>query len=132
MACSLGGFLMPNLLLVMLGGALGSLARYGVGLGAAQLFGPTFPIGTMFINITGSFVLGVLVSLSGPMAIGPNTRLLLATGFCGAYTTFSTFSVETLNLMEKGSYGLALVYLLGNLLGGILAAWAGFILARTL
>jgi CrcB protein len=121
---------MSDLLLVMLGGALGSLSRYGMGLGAVQLFGPAFPIGTMLINISGSFILGVLVSLSGPMAISSGTRLFLATGFCGGYTTFSTFSVETLNLMEKGSYGLALVYLFGNLLGGILAAWAGFILAR--
>jgi fluoride exporter len=123
---------MLDLLLVTLGGALGSLARYGVGLGVAQLFGSTFPLGTVLINISGSFVLGVLVSLSGSMAISSGTRLFLATGFCGAYTTFSTFSVETLNLMEKGSYGLALVYLLGNLVGGVLAAWAGFVLARAL
>ncbi len=119
-----------NLLLIMLGGALGSLARYGVGLGVAQLFGSTFPLGTVLINISGSFVLGVLISLDGPMAISSGTRLFLATGFCGAYTTFSTFSLETLNLMEKGSYGLALVYLLGNLVGGLMAAWAGFVLAR--
>jgi CrcB protein len=123
---------MADLLLVMFGGALGSLARYGVGLGAAQLFGSTFPLGTMLINISGSFLLGVLVSLSGPMAISSGTRLFLATGFCGGYTTFSTFSVETLNLMEKGSYGLALVYLFGNLVGGLMAAWVGFILARAL
>lgn len=116
----------------MLGGALGALARYGVGLGVAQFFGSTFPLGTVLINLSGSFVLGVLVSLSGPMAINAGARLFLATGFCGAYTTFSTFSVETLNLMEKGSYGWALVYLLGNLIGGILAAWLGFVLARAL
>jgi fluoride exporter len=116
----------------MLGGALGSLARYGVGLGVAQLFGSTFPLATMLINISGSFVLGVLLSLDGPMVISSGTRLFLATGFCGGYTTFSTFSVETLNLMEKGSYGLALVYLLGNLVGGLVAAWAGFVLARAL
>jgi CrcB protein len=123
---------MADLLLVMVGGALGSLARYGVGLGAAQLFGSTFPLGTMLINISGSFLLGVLVSLSGPMAISSGTRLFLGTGFCGGYTTLSTFSVETLNLMEKGSYGWALVYLLGNLGGGLMAAWAGFVLARAL
>jgi fluoride exporter len=123
---------MLDLLLVMLGGALGSLARYGVGLGVAQIFGSTFPLGTLIINISGSFLLGILVSLSGPMAISSGTRLFLATGLCGGFTTFSTFSVETLNLMEKGSYGLALVYLLGNLMGGILAAWVGFVLARAL
>jgi fluoride exporter len=123
---------MLDLLLVMLGGALGALARYGVGLGVAQFFGSTFPLGTVLINISGSFVLGVLVSLSGPMAINAGARLFFGTGFCGAYTTFSTFSVETLNLMEKGSYGWSLVYLLGNLVGGILAAWLGFIVARAL
>jgi fluoride exporter len=123
---------MLDLLLVMLGGALGALARYGVGLGVAQFFGSTFPLGTVLINISGSFVLGVLVSFSGPMAISSGARLFFATGFCGAYTTFSTFSVETLNLMEKGSYGWALVYLLGNLIGGILAAWLGFLVARAL
>ncbi len=117
-----------EVLLVMLGGALGSLMRYGVGLQCALWFGSGFPVGTLIINILGSLLLGVL--LFGPFAHQAEARLFLGTGFCGGFTTFSTFSVETLTLIRQENYGLALIYMAGSLAGGLFGAWAGFILSR--
>jgi fluoride exporter len=119
-------------LLVMIGGAIGSLSRFWVNNFAVALFGIAFPIGTLGINILGSFMLGFLVAWGQPLGIDPKLRLLLGTGFCGGFTTFSTFSVEGLVMLEKGNFGLGLLYILGNVLGGIAAALGGFILARSL
>ncbi len=123
---------MPSLLLIMLGGALGALTRYGLGMWALERFGSGFPLGTLLINLTGSFVLGLLVSLRGELALSMELRLLLGTGFCGAYTTFSAFSIETLGLVEQGKLMLAAGYVLGSVGGGIGAAYLGFLTARSL
>lgn len=119
-------------ILVMVGGGLGSLARYWVGTAVVQRFGTVFPAGTLLINVAGSFVLGVLFALGVLSLVGSRTRLLLGAGFCGGFTTFSTFSVESLNLLQKGSVLPAIVYLLGNVLGGLAAAWLGFGLTKAL
>ncbi|MBC7883258.1 MAG: fluoride efflux transporter CrcB [Anaerolineae bacterium] len=119
-------------LLVMLGGAVGSLSRFWVNNFAVYLFGIAFPIGTLGINILGSFILGFLVAWGQPIGIDPKLRLLLGTGFCGGFTTFSTFSIESLVMLEKGDFGLGLLYIFGNVLGGIVAAFGGVILARSL
>jgi fluoride exporter len=122
--------MMLDIVLVMVGGAIGSGVRYGFAVWAIQIWGMSFPWGIMGINILGSFVLGVLVALAGPLMPSPQIRLLLGTGFCGGFTTFSTFSVDTFLLLERQEFGLALVYILGNVGGGLLAAWLGFRLGQ--
>jgi len=121
---------MVETLLVMAGGAMGSALRYWCGVGATRLFGPSFPVGTLLINIVGSFVLAFLTGLGGGLAVGARARLLLGTGFCGGFTTFSTFSVESLALIERGDHGLAALYLAGSLLGGLAGGWLGLAVAR--
>jgi CrcB protein len=114
------------------GGALGAPARYGV----AQLIhvAPnTFPWATFWTNISGSFALGLLLILM--LERFPPTRYLrpfLATGFLGAYTTYSTFAVETDLLAKNGHVGLALTYAIASLLAGFAAVWAGIAIARTI
>jgi CrcB protein len=89
---------MMQLLLVALGGALGSAARFGVGVAAARLFGLAFPWGTLIVNIIGGFAMGVLAARVGPE--NENLRLALGTGLLGGFTTFSAFSLETVRLMQ--------------------------------
>ncbi len=116
--------------LVIIGGGLGSLARYWCSLGAARLWGPAFPLGTMLINIVGSLILGFLLTSSAGPTADPRLRLLLGTGFCGGFTTFSAFSVESLDLLQKGSYALAFLYVAGSLVGGLAGGFLGFVMAR--
>src|SRR5262249_12661030 len=95
---------------VAFGGALGSVARYLVG-AFIQDRATTFPLGTFVINISGSLLLGFLVRLGlETTAVGPELRFFLTTGFCGGYTTFSTFSYETMHLFEDGEYRTAGLY----------------------
>lgn len=123
--------MMPNTflhpLLVALGGALGALSRYGLGLLASRLAGHfvSFPLMTLLINVGGSFALGLLTALVGRGVLPPEARLLLGVGFLGAYTTFSTFSVDTDGLLLRGEYGKAALYLGGNVGLGVAAALLG-------
>lgn len=119
------------LLAIAGGGALGALARYGTVLLMAAWLGVNFPYGTLAVNVIGSFIIGVLYVwfiehgwLTLPM------RALLQIGFLGAYTTFSSFSLETLVLLEQAAFGRALVNILANLLLCLLATWLGMIAAR--
>ncbi len=109
-----------SLLLVAAGGALGAVLRYGVSLLASN---PTFPWPTLAVNLLGSFILGALL-LPGDLSTG--ARLFLAVGVLGAFTTLSTFSVETIAMLRAGHEGLAALNVLGNSVGGPLAAWAGW------
>ena len=124
---------MNRFLLIAAGAALGANARYLVGLWAADRFGASFPYGTLIANVTGCLVLGFLVTLgTGRIGLPPEARLLLAVGFLGSYTTFSSFAVETFTLAQNGSLGRSLVNLFANNLIGLSAAWVGVILARLL
>ena len=115
---------------VALAGAVGALARWGLGAWFGQRF-PAFPWGTLFINVSGSFLLGLLfVLLTDRLGASPTTRLALTTGLMGAYTTFSTFSLETFRLLEDGSTTLALANVAGNLLLGLIAVALGVALGR--
>jgi CrcB protein len=120
-------------MLVAVGGVAGCLARYWLA-GTVQRLGSwDFPLGTLAVNLLGSFVIGAVVALSLERgAIGANTRLLLATGFCGGFTTMSTFSYETLALLRDGQTGLALGNVGGTVLGGVAAVWVGQMLGRIL
>ena len=121
---------MQESLLVMMGGALGAVARYGLGFGMAQWLGLGFPYGTLLINLSGAFFLGYLVAPATVQGWPAGVRLLLGTGFCGGFTTFSTFSVEVLTLWQRGQGGLAALYLILSLVGGVLAAALGFMVGR--
>ncbi|KTR06183.1 camphor resistance protein CrcB [Aureimonas ureilytica] len=121
-----------NWLLVALGGGLGSVLRYGAGLAAARWLGTAFPFGTLFVNVTGSFAMGVLVEFLARRYGGAdaNLRLLLATGVLGGYTTFSSFSLDFATLAERGELATAFVYLAVTILAGLGALFAGLALAR--
>jgi CrcB protein len=118
---------------VALGSGLGGVARLLIGGWIQNRFGPSFPLGTLAINITGSLLLGFLLryALETP-AIGPDTRALLTTGLCGGYTTFSTFSYETVRLFEDGEYWRAALYVALSVGLALLAMACGMLLAREL
>ncbi len=122
---------MREFLLVGLGAFFGANARYWLTQLFAERFGLAFPSGTLFINISGSLLLGFLLTLVGQRFVAdPGLRLLLGTGFLGAYTTFSTFSYDTIVLLERGDWVPALFYAGSSLFGSVFAAYAGVVLAR--
>ncbi|MFN8581500.1 MAG: fluoride efflux transporter CrcB [Gemmatimonadaceae bacterium] len=117
----------------MLGSAIGGGARFLVAGWAQSRSGIPFPIGTLFVNVTGSFLLGFLLEL--PIvgsALGPNIQLSLTTGVCGGYTTFSTFSAESVAMLRAGHWGRAGTYIAISTLASITAVFAGAALARSL
>jgi CrcB protein len=118
---------MTQFLLVALGGAIGSAARYGVGLAAARFFGAGFPWGTLIVNIAGGLAMGVLAARVGPE--DQHVRLLLAVGVLGGFTTFSAFSLETVRLMEQAPATAAL-YVGASLVLSVAACWAGLAMGR--
>ena len=99
-------------LLIALGGAAGSLLRYVVGRVVQGMSASGFPIGTMFVNVSGCFIIGILVRQFMNVQLSPELRALLIVGFCGGFTTFSTFSAETLGLIEGGEYARATGYVI--------------------
>jgi CrcB protein len=122
-----------KILWISIGAVLGANLRYWVGDWAAQRFGSGFPYGTMLVNLTGSFLLGLLVSLTlEHFIIDPRLRILLTIGFLGSYTTFSTYAYESVTLISQGQWGLGIFNLFGStLLGALFAAlgiWLGKIL----
>lgn len=127
---------MRELLWVALGGAVGSVGRYLVGIWAARytaMHQGLFPLGTLVVNVVGGLVLGLLVALVvGEERLPHATRLALGTGFCGAFTTFSTFSVETLRLAQQGELGVAAANVGLNLALGLGGAALGLALGRLL
>jgi CrcB protein len=121
-----------NYLLVALGGALGSVARYGVALAVANITGPGFPYGTVLINITGSFVIGWFSAWSAPYGASPQTeatRAFVMAGLCGGFTTFSAFSLQTMELLRAGETGRALANVVGSVVICIAATALGLRLA---
>jgi len=119
--------------LVALGGAIGSVARYGVGALAARLLGAAFPWGTLLVNLTCSFLIaGVMhVALTGS-AISLELRIFLTTGIFGGFTTYSSFNYETLALLNQRAYGLAGLNLVGTVLGCLMAGLLGLAAGRAL
>ncbi|HLG22290.1 MAG TPA: fluoride efflux transporter CrcB [Candidatus Manganitrophaceae bacterium] len=122
---------MINYLVVGVGGFFGAIARYLVEGWIGKRMGAAFPYGTLAINVTGSFVLGLFVTLiTERFIVHPHWRLLIAIGFLGAYTTFSTFGYETNRLVEEGSFWLALLNIFLSVAIGLLAVRLGIILGR--
>ncbi len=106
-----------HLLLVGAGGFLGSVLRYQISLAFFHKIGNEFPLGTLLANLIGSFLIGVL--LSGAIRSSHSWTLLLVTGFCGGFTTFSTFAIENIKLIENGNWSISIVYLTISLVGGL-------------
>jgi CrcB protein len=120
-------------LLIGLGGALGSMARYWVGSTVGGRIGVRFPYGTLVVNISACLVIGfTLTWLSERAEISPAWRYLVAVGFIGAYSTFSTYEWETLSTLRTGAFALASLYAVGSLILGLAATWCGAALAETL
>ncbi len=124
---------MRDFLLIGAGAFLGANLRYWVASAFSTWLGVAFPYGTLFINISGSFLLGfVLTFIGNRLVADPGLRLLMGTGFLGGYTTFSTFSYDTVVLLERGDFLPALTNSAASLLGSLVAAYLGISLARLL
>lgn len=124
---------METFLLISLGAVLGANLRYWVGGWAAERFGTSFPYGTLIINLGGSFILGLFITLAMErLLIDPCWRILVAVGFLGSYTTFSSYTYESVNLILKGQAWLGLIYLFGSSFLGGLAVLAGVLCAAGL
>ncbi len=124
---------MPTALAIAVAGAFGALARYGLDGWISRRAPTSFPWGTFAINVTGSFLLGLAFVLTTErFRPDPWLRSAVTIGFLGAYTTFSTFSLETYRLVEDGAYGLALANVVGSVAAGLTAVYAGVVLGRAL
>ncbi len=119
----------PMLIAVASGGAIGSVARYVIGVWLARPIG-AFPLSTLLINIVGSFLIGVFARLFDAPDHNQLLRLALTVGLCGGFTTFSTFSAETLTLLQQGKATRAALYVTISIVAGVLATLAGFTIAR--
>jgi CrcB protein len=124
---------MKTFLIISLGAILGANARYWLGGWAAEHFGTAFPYGTLIINLTGSLILGFfMILVTDRFLVDPRWRLLVAIGFLGAYTTFSTYTYESVNLILNGQVWLGLLDLFGSSILGAAAVTAGILLGRVL
>jgi fluoride exporter len=123
-----------KVLAMMIAGGFGTLARYGLGLAFKNWFGASssssFPMATLVINVLGSFVLSWITFMALQNRVSEDWRLILGTGFCGAFTTFSTFELETHAFFVKGANLEGMIYVLGNLVLGFLAVLLGIFVAR--
>jgi len=118
---------------VALGGALGSLARYLLADVVTALTGPRFPWGTLLINVVGSFVIGLIAAATVPpahIAMDPDVRIFLMVGLCGGFTTFSAFSLQTLELTQAGQLWPAAGYVVGSVVLCLVAVWLGWLAGR--
>ncbi len=122
---------MREVIFVALAGALGALSRWSLSTLAARLLGTSFPFGTLAVNLIGCLILGFVMHIAlNTDIIPPSLRLAATVGFLGALTTFSTFSYETIRLMQDGSWHMALANIAFNLLLGLLAVFVGLALAK--
>ena len=122
---------MSSILYVAFGGAIGASLRYVLGLAATRSLGPEYPYGTMAANVLGGFLMGVLAGwLAFKISGGENLRLFLGVGLLGGFTTFSAFSLDAMNMLEKKAYGQFIGYTLGSVVLSIGALMIGLLLAR--
>jgi fluoride exporter len=126
---------MVSYIWIALGGAIGTAGRYWLSGVIARSFGETFPWGTLIINVTGSFVIGFFAALTGPdgrLFVSSNARQFVMIGMCGGYTTFSSFSLQTLNLMNNGEWYRAVGNIGASVALCLIAVWVGAVLAGSI
>jgi fluoride exporter len=117
--------------LIVLGGGAGSLARYLAGMAVTARLGSRFPWGTLLVNVTGSFLIGLILTiLTERVAVSPNWRFALVVGFLGGYTTFSSFEWETFAAVRAGGFWIGAMNVVGSVTLGYVAVWLGSALAR--
>ena len=122
---------MKALIFIAMGGAIGAVLRYGASLGVYSFMGRGFPYGTLFVNVTGSLLMGLLgVMMLERFNIGPEWRAAVLVGVLGSFTTFSTFSIETLNLLEQGDVMRAVTNIVLSVLVCLIAVWFGVLIGR--
>jgi CrcB protein len=120
---------------IALGSAFGGVARFWCSGVIARMFGETFPWGTLLVNVLGSFVIGLIAALTAPdgrIFMGSTARLALMAGICGGYTTFSSFSLQTLSLLNDGEWAYASANIAGSVVFCLAAVWAGYVLGNSL
>ncbi|HEV2365914.1 MAG TPA: fluoride efflux transporter CrcB [Caulobacteraceae bacterium] len=120
---------MSAYLWIALGGALGSMARYACSSLVANWFGQGFPAGTLLVNVAGSFVIGLFAALTGPdgrLLVPGDMRLFVTVGICGGYTTFSSFSLQTLTLAQDGEFARAGLNVVASVVLCLIAVWLGW------
>src|SRR5699024_1959754 len=118
--------MVQSVLIVGIGGFLGSIGRYLLSYVIKQHWSSAFPMGTITVNLLGSFLIGLIMAAAFTENLNHQMRLLLATGFCGGFTTFSTFSFEFFSLLQNGHNGYALLYAGASLVLGLFTVWLGF------
>jgi CrcB protein len=122
-----------SVLVIALAGAVGTALRHAVGMAFVSRLGAGFPFGTLFVNLLGSALLGVVAQVFAGQTIGgTDARLVLGVGLLGGFTTYSSFNLELLRMLEEGAFGRAAGYLLATLAGCLLAGAAGIAIARVL
>lgn len=124
---------MLDFLAISLGAIVGANARYFISRFPSRVYGPAFPYGTLFINVTGSFIVGFfMIWTTQRVIVDPRWRLLVVVGFCGGFTTFSSYAYESMAYVEQGQWGLMLTNVVANNLLCLIAALAGMSLAKVL
>ncbi len=124
---------MTNIMIIGIGGFVGAVVRYLLAIWIGQRWGRTFPLGTFVINVSGSFLIGLLMTLMTERIIeNPQWRLLLVVGFLGAYTTFSTFEYETGGLFKDGEWLFAGINVIGSVVVGFIALKLGEVIAKSI
>ncbi|MBW9087530.1 fluoride efflux transporter CrcB [Rhizobium wenxiniae] len=124
---------MTNILLAAFGGAIGSVLRYLVGVFSVRWFGPSFPWGTLAVNVVGSFIIGLMVEMiARRFNASMELRVFIVTGMLGGFTTWSSFSLDTMVLFERGAIAAAAAYVIGSLVVSFAAVFAGLALGRAM
>lgn len=125
--------MLQRYLFIAIGGAFGSMARYWVGTTAAARWGIAFPYGTLIVNLTACLIIGFAITYAGKRTgANPAWRFLIAVGFIGAFSTFSTFEWDTLATLRSGAFLLAAFYVLISMVAGLIAVWGGSLLAKSM